>query len=142
MHVGTVIAFAEVVEEKDTILVVDAEPNVRSVIRTILERDGYHILDFADVQSALISIRKTRPALILTNVYLPGITGHEAMKLFKLQCPDVPVMMVSGLPDSEVIQQWAGQAGFDVFPKPFTAGELIDKVRRTLAGSRTRNAAR
>jgi DNA-binding response OmpR family regulator len=127
--------------DKQTLMVVDGEPNVRSVIRTILERGNYHVIDFADVESALISIRKSAPALILTNVSLPGMTGHEAMQLFKQECPNVPVLMVSGLPDSAVIQHWVEQAGFDVFPKPFTARELLAKVRQVLTSSKTRNAA-
>ncbi len=51
------------------------------------------------------------------------------MRLIKKACPDLPVLMVSGLPDEDVIHDWAGHDGFDTFPKPFTAKELIAKVQ-------------
>jgi FixJ family two-component response regulator len=45
-------------------------------------------------------IESVPPALIITNVSLPGISGHDAMRMFKEHAPDVPVMMIAGLPDS------------------------------------------
>jgi two-component system, cell cycle response regulator CtrA len=82
----------------------------------------------ATVQAAVDIIKAAPPALVVTNVYLPGITGHEAMRILKRIRPELPVLMVSGLPDSDVIREWAGEDGFDTFPKPFKAKELIDKV--------------
>ena len=51
----------------------------------------------------------------LTNVYLPGISGHEAIHLFIQHFPKVPVLMVSGLPDVDVIRKWRAEDGFGVF---------------------------
>jgi len=58
-----------------------------------------------------ISSRR-RPDLLLTNVYLRGITGHAAMRLLKGLCPRLPALMVSGLPDDRVIREWTGEDGF------------------------------
>jgi two-component system response regulator GlrR len=114
------------------ILILDAEPVVRSVVSTILRDAGYVLQEAETIQDALDRLEKFHPDLLLTNVYLPGITGHDAMKLLRANSPDVPVLMVSGLPDSEVISHWASQSGFDVFPKPFTANALLKKVEDTL----------
>jgi DNA-binding response OmpR family regulator len=114
------------------LMVLDAEPMVRSTIADILTRGGYAVEPVATFDLALESIRQDAPALLLTNVYLPGITGRYAIRLLKEACPGLPVLMVSGLPDDDVIQQWTGKYGFDTFPKPFTAQELIDKVRSIL----------
>ena len=54
------------------------------------------------------------------------------MSLFKEAYPDLRVLMVSGLPDDEVIRNWAGNHHFQVFPKPFTASGLLGKVRSIL----------
>jgi DNA-binding response OmpR family regulator len=115
------------------VMVLDAEPVVRSTIADILTRGGYAVEPVATLDLALESIRQERPALLLTNVYLPGVTGRDAVRRVKEACPELPVLMVSGLPDEDVIHQWAGKNGFDTFPKPFTAQELIDKVRSILA---------
>ena len=69
-------------------------------------------------------LRTDAPALVITNVALPGITGHDAMRLFKQFSPDTPVLMIPGIPESDVITKWKDQDGFDVFPKPFRAADL------------------
>jgi len=106
---------------------------VRGVIQAILEREGYNVKPLADPRVAVELIRRAPPSLIITNVFLPGMTGHEAMRLFKETCPAMPVLMVSGLPDSEVIQRWMSEDGFDAFPKPFSAEQLTAKVKQVLA---------
>ena len=77
--------------------------------------------------------------LVITNVYLQGITCHDAMRLLKDHCPDLPVLMVSGLPDESAIQEWIGEDGFDTFPKPFQAGALVDKVREVIRRAGTKD---
>jgi CheY-like chemotaxis protein len=114
------------------ILILDAEPVVRSVVASILQSDGYMVDQAATVPAALDLVKSKDTDLLLTNVYLPGITGREAIEMFKQKYPDLPVLIVSGLPDSELIQEWAGRVGFDMFPKPFAAKELLDKVHSIL----------
>jgi DNA-binding response OmpR family regulator len=114
------------------IVVLDAEPVVRGVVADILSRGGYAVEPTDTLQAALKIVQITPPDLVLTNVYLPGVTGIEAMRLIKDACPQLPVLMMSGLPDDDVIRQWAGQDGFDTFPKPFKAEELLAKVRAML----------
>src|SRR5947209_6240653 len=116
----------------EKILVLDSEPVVRRLIAAILEGEGYSVSATASLDDAISSIKADRPALVITNVALPRVTGHDAMYLLKSQFPALPVLMVSGLPDAEVIDRWCGEAGFDVFPKPFKPAELISKVREML----------
>src|SRR4051794_12649874 len=110
------------------ILVLDAEPVVRSVIVEILKRGGYEVEPVDSVPAALEIVKANAPNLLITNVYLPGSTGRDAVQLFKDVCPKLRVLMVSGLPDTEVIQTWAGREGFDTFPKPFLPQALLEKV--------------
>lgn len=86
-----------------------------------------------DFNEALSWIREWQPQLVLTNVFLRGITGHDAMRTLRDEFPGLPVLMVSGLPDDEAIQEWIGETRFDVFPKPFTSNLLLDKVNRMIA---------
>ena|SRR5947207_5240041 len=118
----------------DRVIVLDSEPVVRSTITAILTRGGYKVEPVGTLDLALQSIKNQRPALLVTNVYLAGITGREAIRLVKNLYPDLPVLMVSGLPDEDVIHEWTGRNGFDTFPKPFTADELIAKVHGMVPG--------
>jgi DNA-binding NtrC family response regulator len=117
------------------IVIVDSEPAVRTVMKTILEREGYQVVPMEDPKTAMEVIKVKHPNLVITNVNLPGMTGHDAMRMFKDGCPGVPVLMVSGLPDSDIIQHWIEEDGFDLFPKPFSADQFAAKVRQVLAAS-------
>lgn len=114
-------------------MVIDSEATVRTVTAKILQTAGHAVRAAGDLDEALTQLRASVPDLILTNVYLRGdITGHEAMTKLKGEFPEVPVLMVSGLPDEEIINEWIEQVGFDVFPKPFTSHSLINKVGQML----------
>jgi DNA-binding NtrC family response regulator len=117
---------------KRSIVVVDAEPAVRSTLSKILERAGYAVHATGEFRQALQMIESSHPDLVLTNVFLNGITGREAIHQIKDRCPDVRVLMVSGVPDEEAIRESSKLDGFDVFPKPFKAGDLIAKVQQVL----------
>ena len=105
---------------------------VRTIGTKTLERAGYVVHGTGDAHKAIQFCQTNPPALVLTNVFLPGITGHDALRLIQAKCPEVPVLMVSGLPDSEVIQQWIAEDGFEAFPKPFLPADLVAKVRETI----------
>ena len=115
------------------ILVIDSEDTVRTVMASILERAGHSVRACAELREALAVVSIAEPDLILTNVYLRDSTGHDALSVLREELPDVPVLMVSGLPDEDVIHQWQEERRFDVFPKPFTADSLTTKVSEILA---------
>jgi DNA-binding response OmpR family regulator len=119
------------------IVVLDGEPIVRSVIAKILKHGGYTVEEAGTVEAAVEIVKSAPPDLLLTNVSLPGISGRDAMRLIRSLRPDLPVLMVSGLPEEDIIHEWAGRDdGFDTFPKPFTAQELLNKVRLMQARKR------
>lgn len=98
----------------------------------ILRLDGHRVRAFARLDDALSAIRVSVPDLVLTNVFLQGTTGHVAMAKLHGEFPELPVLMVSGLPDDKTIRDWIGEPGFDVFPKPFRAEQLLAKVKEMI----------
>jgi DNA-binding NtrC family response regulator len=121
----------------DRIVIIDAEPVVRATIAAIMKSDGYDVvLQTDDPKAVLEIVHSEPPALIITNVALPGISGHDAMQLFKQHSPEVPVLMITGLPDVDVIREWKSEPGFGIFPKPFRAADLKAKVREMISSTR------
>src|SRR4051812_26242639 len=106
------------------IVVIDAEPVVRKVITLILESNGHAVQAASDFHSGLEMVRSTRPELVITNVFLPEISGRDAMLRIREEFPELRVLMVSGLPNDPAILEWTQQRGFDTFPKPFRSDEL------------------
>jgi DNA-binding NtrC family response regulator len=115
-----------------SIVVIDSEETVRSVMVTILQRVGYTVRATGEFHKAVDWIRESIPDLVITNVFLRGIAGHDAMKKLRGEFPGLPVLMVSGLPDDTIIHDWIGETRFDVFPKPFRSNSLLHKVREMI----------
>jgi DNA-binding NtrC family response regulator len=116
-----------------SIVVIDSEETVRNVMMAILQAGGYDVRATGEFRNALDWLRESPPDLVITNVFLRGIAGHEAMLKLHSEFPKLPVLMVSGLPDEDAIQAWVGETRFDVFPKPFRSHTLLEKVNQMIA---------
>jgi DNA-binding NtrC family response regulator len=123
------------------IVLIDSEPTVRAVVTRILTRAGHSVRATGEFQEALQWLHSLPAELILTNVFLKDITGSDAMRRIKEEFPGTPVLMVSGLPDSESIAQWTEESKFDIFPKPFTGNALLQKISQMLATNGSHSTA-
>lgn len=116
------------------ILVVDDEPQVRKVVRSVLEADGYAVTEAADGPAALLLLNSMGgprgPHLVVLDIMMPGIDGIEV-------CRQIPhgrtkVVMLTARDDAET-RAAAEEAGADRYlTKPFSAVELLDAVRELL----------
>lgn len=106
---------------------------VRTVVTNILEREGYTVLATDNVDEALEMVRTSAPDLLLTNVLLPTMRGHDAAALLRRVRPSMRVLMVAGLPDDRQVYDMTRGEGIEPFPKPFTSQELAAKVREVLS---------
>jgi two-component system, cell cycle sensor histidine kinase and response regulator CckA len=129
----------------DTILLVDDESEVRDLAREILEAHGYRILEAASAEQALeVSRRHPEPiALLLTDVVMPGMHGHELAAQLRIQRPETKVLYMTGFAlvqaQHEMLSTRAGlEPGSPLLPKPFSSEGLARKVGEVLA---TRTAA-
>ena len=82
------------------ILIADDDPAIREMVRTVLQLDGHPVLEAADGQTAWKLIVANRPALVLTDVQMPGIDGLELTALIK----------ANGYDETKVIVFTAGMA--------------------------------
>ena len=76
------------------------------------------------------------PDLLKTRTYVEGLLGHEAAMYLRTKCLRMKVLMVGGLLDDERLQHREALQGFEIFPKPYTAAELLQKVRDVLSKPR------
>ena len=118
-----------------SIVVIDSEPLVRSILTRILSRGGHLVRATSEIQEAIALLRVEMADIVLTDVYLRGIAGHHAIKQLRTGFPNIRVLMVSGLPDEDAIAEWRGEPRFDIFPKPFDPDALLVKVRQFLAST-------
>jgi two-component system, OmpR family, KDP operon response regulator KdpE len=113
------------------ILVVDDEPQIRRVLRTVLVAGGYTVQEVRSGEEALEKLREERPDLAIVDINLPGMSGFEVCREIRESC-DVPIIMLS-VRNSEKDKVKALDAGADDYVvKPFGAQELLARIRANL----------
>ncbi len=115
-------------------LVVDDDDACRALIGVLLERIGCPVIEAATGQAAIAKAKQTRPALVLLDVALPGITGYEVChELRETYGHTLPVIFISGS-RMESQDRVAGLliGADDYIVKPFDGDELVARVRRQL----------
>jgi DNA-binding NtrC family response regulator len=118
---------------KTTILLLVSDPLVRSVLKETLERAGYLVRATGDLGQAVDRLNESVPDLLITRTYVQSMPGHEAAMYLLTRCPTMRVLMVGGLLDDKRLKYRAELQGFEVFPKPYTAAELLQKVKEVLS---------
>jgi CheY-like chemotaxis protein len=115
-----------------TILLLVSDPIVRSVLEDTLEREGYVVLATSHLGEAVDRLKQCAPDLLITRSYVHDLPGHDAAIYLRKKCPKMKVLMLGGLLDDERLQNREALQGFEVFPKPYTADELLQKVEDVL----------
>jgi DNA-binding NtrC family response regulator len=115
-----------------TILLLISDSLVRSVIGETLERAGYLIFPTGDVGSATDWLKRCSPDLLIARPFVSGMTGYEASKYLRGKHPGLRVLILGGFLDDHRLKFRESLAGFEIFPKPFTGAELVEKVEEVL----------
>jgi DNA-binding response OmpR family regulator len=118
----------------ETILLVEDETNVRKLTRHYLETQGYIVLEAAEPASA-IQISNSFSGvihLLLTDVIMPGMNGHELAQRILSVRPAVKVLYMSGYTEGAIGNNGTLDAGLILLQKPFTLPSLKAKVREVL----------
>jgi DNA-binding NtrC family response regulator len=117
---------------KTTILLLASDPVVRSVMEETLERAGYTVLATGNLGQAVDRLKTCSPDLLITRTYVEGLPGHDAAMYLRSKCLKMKVLMVGGLLDDDRLAMREALQGFEVFPKPYTAADLLHKVKEVL----------
>lgn len=111
-----------------TILLVDDEAGIRKTLSILLEDMGYHVVSAENGQVALDVFGRTRPAVVLTDIKMPGLDGIGLLKAIKKQHPDTEVIMMTGHGDAELAVESLKNEATDFITKPI----LTDAVEIAL----------
>jgi PAS domain S-box-containing protein len=118
----------------ETVLLVEDQTVVRRLVREILERDGYTVLEAENPEQALATAGEPGDIdLLLTDVVMPRMSGPEIARALGGVRDELKVLYMSGHSDLAVVQRGLMEPGTGFIQKPFRARELTDKVRSLLA---------
>jgi DNA-binding response OmpR family regulator len=123
--------------ELGTILLVDDEPALLTLVSIVLTKRGYRVLEAANGRQALDIYRREQGPidLVLLDVKMPGLSGPETLRQLRAIDPAVRVVFTSGAHGNTLTDEDRAQSlGF--FAKPFRLNELADAIGAVLEGAR------
>jgi len=115
----------------ETILVIDDQANVRTLLKDYLSNQGYRVVQAQDGQQGLFVARHEHPDLVLLDIMMPNMDGFQFLSAFRKES-DIPVIVVTAR-DEETDTVLGLELGADDFViKPFRMRELVARIRANL----------
>lgn len=133
-HNGGHVEHAPLLSGNETILLVDDEPVIRSVIRDLLASLGYTVIEAASAREALNVVDQHLDAidLLLTDVIMPEQRGTVLAALVKSRSPQTKILFISGYLDERIAYDGILKPGVNFIKKPVTLQKLSEMVRQVL----------
>ena len=114
-----------------TIMVVDDEKRLVSVVEAYLSQEGFHIVTASNGREALILARQEKPDLIILDIMMPEMDGYEFMRLHRKESETPIILLTAKVADDEKVIGLELGAD-DYITKPFRPRELVARVRAVL----------
>ena len=117
-----------------TVLVVDDDPDMRFMLKLLLERGGYQVNEAGDGLAALHSIKAQMPDLVLTDLRMPMMDGAELIQRLRADqaTAGLPIILITAY---AVLPATTGLAD-ETIPKPFAPERVVETVTKLLGGRR------
>jgi two-component system KDP operon response regulator KdpE len=113
------------------VLVIDDEPPIRKLLRMGLTTQGYQILEAPNGKAAL-ALLSQKPDLVILDLGLPDIQGHELLRMIRAHDDSVPIVVLSSRDDEAGKVQALDLGADDYVTKPFGMDELLARMRAAL----------
>ena len=118
------------------ILIIEDDPDIREILKQQLEQANYKVIEAADGQEGIELMQKgsnlVQVGLIITDIRMPKVNGVEAIDYIKANAPSIPIMVVTGYPDTELAVKLLQKGVKDYVVKPVAKESLLNKVSAIL----------
>ncbi len=122
---------------KGKILIIDDEEEVREVLRIQLESVNYNVIEASDgeegVKMMKLGSNLLQVGMIICDIRMPKVNGIEAIDYLKRNAPSIPIIVLTGYPDSELAVSLMKKGVKDYMVKPIEKEKLLAKVAEILA---------
>ncbi|WP_447600238.1 response regulator [Nitrospira sp. Nam80] len=118
------------------ILVADDEPAIRAVVRRMLEKNGYDVVEAEDGEAAIEGINTGENRLmvdaVICDIRMPKMNGLDAIAYFRRAYPHVPLIVLTGYPDTEMAVSCMRGGVMDYLVKPVDGKQLKAAVEKAM----------
>jgi len=126
-----------IVRGTETILLVEDDEQLRVVVREVLEKNGYRVIEAPQGDDALLFAKEHEETIhmVLTDVVMPLMSGKELARILTRLHPEMKVLYMSGYTQNAVVHHGVLDAGANLLQKPITPELLLRRVREVLDAS-------
>jgi two-component system cell cycle sensor histidine kinase/response regulator CckA len=119
---------------RQTVLLVEDEPSLRNLARTILAARGFRVIEASDGAQALAASARHPGAihLLITDIVMPGMNGRDLARSLGRSRPEMRVLFMTGYSEEAAERHGGAGDGVDVLQKPFSPSTLLRKVYEVL----------
>lgn len=114
------------------VLVVDDQEDVRKVVRVIVEKDGFRLMEAAGGREALNIMRLDPPDVVLLDLEMPGMDGPTTLSEIRGAHGDMPVVIITGHPDGSLLARALEHGPLMVLAKPIGAQCLLSSIKTAM----------
>ena len=120
----------------ETILLVEDEEAVRELLRKVLTRQGYTVLEARHGRDALMALERHRGTvhLVVTDIVMPEMGGRELADRLRAERSDLKILFISGYTNDEIVRRGVSDSDMDFIQKPFSSDDFLRRVREMLDG--------
>jgi len=119
-------------EEKGSVLVLDDEKNIVTVLKAILEKREFNVTGFTEPRLALDALRKEKFNAVITDLYMPEIDGMAFLSEVNRLYPGLPVIMITAFGTVDSAVDAIKKGAFDYVTKPFEQSEIVSVVQKAI----------
>ena len=119
------------------ILIVEDEVDIRDILKLQLEQAGHQVIEASNGEEGIELMKKgsnlLQVGLIITDIRMPKVNGIEAIDYIKANAPSIPIMVITGYPDTELAVKLLDKGIKDYLVKPVEKEALLKKVSAILS---------
>ena len=117
------------------VLVIDDDEEIRTIVEHMLGGAGHQVEVALDGAEGLRLFGKSPPDLVLTDINMPGLDGHDVIEAIQVLHPEVPIIAISGggaIAQDELLLKASAVGAVEIIMKPFEFRQLVGAVERAL----------
>ena len=122
------------------VLVIDDEEDVREVLRLHLESEGYNVLEAENGEDGINVLRSEdnliNVGVILCDIRMPKVNGIECIDFLRKEAPGIPIVVVTGYPDTEMATNLMKKGVKDYLVKPVEKDKLLGTVNKLVSAGK------
>ncbi len=122
---------------KGKILVIDDEQDIRDIFKDRLEKAGYNPILAENGEEAISLLRSgdnmINVGVILCDIRMPKVNGIECIKFLRQEAPGIPIVVITGYPDSELATKLIAQGVKEYLVKPVDKEKMLDVINKIVA---------